>query len=234
MKVLLSFITKCITSTGAKIMFFEFDNLYFSKKGYPYAINVHTDDNRSIRYLCPECGAVNYNTINEFIVDLENGTKYPDYLFCSDYDMPIIVSEKVIDDWNKDGITGYEYYTVTIDKIKSKKLKDQFKPNYYHIVINGFCNWDKQKSDIKIINRCQQCGHITDNADWINKGSTFFLKSDTWDGCDIFKTRDFNFAFCSKKVVQCASNHNHSGISFLYAEDIFKLVNERRYVKFAL
>ena len=97
------------------------DNTDMSR-GWTYAFNIHTKSEvKSLR--CKNCGAVDESPTKEFDVDVEKGTKFPDILQCGPSPSLLVVSEKVVNDWKRDKISGFDYFKVNIRDVRGRLTK---------------------------------------------------------------------------------------------------------------
>ncbi len=197
-------------------MFYNMTNNTFFSKGWARATKIYPKSEEVI-INCASCGSVGRYPKREFGVDIEGGTKYPDILLCGEYPLTII-SEKVLEDWKKENITGYSYYKVDINNVFTKKLQTITPPQYFHIVINGRCNADLGKMKLKVKKTCR-CGQVTfDKQLWEIK--EFYLNQNTWDGSDLFITDFFSsIALCTNKILISACKNKHTNFLFVNAED---------------
>ena len=107
---------------------------------------------------------------------------------------PLVVSERVVELFKSNGITGWKTYNVEI-RSKQNELIDQ---KYFGLIITGRCGYrDYSKSSIIM----DKIGITTEPH---LKG--FYFKNDYWDGSDLFMCNpDENgkstmFRFCTRKV----------------------------------
>ncbi|MDO1512256.1 hypothetical protein Q2T41_06265 [Maribacter confluentis] len=126
---------------------------------------------------------------------------------------PLIVSDRVIELFKSNGITGWQTYTV---KIYSKKneLIDQ---KYYGLIITGRCGYqDYSQSSIVM----DKIGITTEPH---AKG--FYFKDNYWDGTDLFMCKtDENgestmFRFCSQKVADLIKKEKIKNLSLKKTTD---------------
>lgn len=200
--------------------FFHMRDNTIMSKGWTRATKIYPES-EIIQKNCLECGSVGSYPKGEFKVDIEGGTKYPDILLCGEYPL-LIVSERVVDDWKKDRVKGFDYYRVEINKIFSKRLTAEEAPIYYHIVVNGRCELDLGKMDLNIKHKCKTCGHVTfDKPTW--QANKFVIKESTWDGSDLFVSEIFpRIVICTEKVIVNACRNKHTNFLFHLVEDARK------------
>ncbi|WP_228238082.1 hypothetical protein [Allomuricauda sp. M10] len=121
---------------------------------------------------------------------------------------PLIVSERVIELFKANGITGWNTYNVEI-RSKKNELIDQ---KYFGLIITGRCGYrDYSKSSIVL----DKIGIYTEPH---VKG--FYFKNDYWDGSDLFMCNpDENgnstmHRFCTDKVLDLFNKEKIKNIDF--------------------
>jgi len=145
------------------------------------------------------------------------------YLLCGAWPL-LIVSEKVLNDWNSANVSGFEYYSVGINKINSEKLKDKEPPKYFHIIVTGRCELDLDKMGIKIKKKCPSCGKVFfDKEPWeMNK---LIIKESTWDKSDLFISELFPAIYlCTEKVIITACQNKHTNLEFIEPKDALTIM----------
>ncbi len=203
---------------------YEMSNETDDSKGWVYATRIYAKSEEVI-VNCNECGAIGRHPKKEFDVDIEGGTKYSDILLCGEYPL-LIVSEKVIKDWEQAGFTGFKYYSVGINNVSSKKLKLIIPPKYYHIVIQGRCELDLEMMEVEIHKKCSSCGRVIFNKPtWeIDK---FYIKESSWDGSDLFVSDLFPAkTLVTENVIMSACKNRHTNFRFVKLKDSMNLFNE--------
>ena len=126
---------------------------------------------------------------------------------------PFIVSERIIDLFKSNGITGWKSYDVNIFS-KNNQLIDQ---KYYGLIITGRCGYqDNSQSSIVM----DKFGITTEPH---AKG--FYFKDNYWDGTDLFMCKtDENgestmFRFCSQKVADLIKKEKIKNLSLKKTTD---------------
>lgn len=180
-----------------------------NSRGWAYAISI-IPKSELITINCPECGTrVSYPS-GEFDVVIESGSKYPDNLQCGAYPF-LIVSEKVVSDWESNGVTGFEKLKVNIAKANSEKLKNIEPPQYYHILVKGKCELNLKEMGVTLVKTCK-CGKK--NFEPVT-GFPFVIKEETWDGSDLFISDLFpRVYFCSEKLIYLAGKNKRTNFLF--------------------
>ncbi len=191
--------------------FYRFgDNSHYTR-GYTWAYSIIS---RSEVYesRCKKCGSVAKYPIGDFDVIVEGGVKYPDVLGCGAYPF-LIVSEVVVNDWFDAGITCFTKYNVGVAEVKSKKLVDVPKPNYYSIEIEGRCKIDLDASGLKIKRKCGVCGNMTTK---LLTSDGFKMVPNSWDGSDLFRDIDLypRVSLCTEKVMKLAGENQRTNFRF--------------------
>ncbi|MCF7568940.1 hypothetical protein L3X37_11285 [Sabulilitoribacter arenilitoris] len=121
---------------------------------------------------------------------------------------PLIISERIVELFNSNGITGWKTYDV---EIRSKK-NDLIDQKYFGLIITGRCGYrDYAKSSIIL-------DEIGVNIKPHVKG--FYFKDDYWDGSDLFMSNPEEngnstmFRFCTDKVVNLFKKEKIKNIEF--------------------
>ena len=199
---------------------FMLTNNTLRSRGWAYAPSIYPRSELA-GIDCDVCGANGTYPNKEFDIDLELGVKFPDILMCGAWAF-LIVSQKVINDWKNNDVTGFEYYRVGINKIKSKKLRDKTPPQYYHVVITGRCELDMEEMGVTIKERCPKCSKLFFNKDpW--EIDRLVIKESSWSGDDLFISELFpGVNLCTDKVIITACKNKHTNFRFIRLEDAFK------------
>ena len=121
---------------------------------------------------------------------------------------PLIVSERIIELFKSNSITGWKTYDVTIHSKKDELIDHK----YYGLIITGRCGYrDYSTSSIVM----DTIGITTEPH---SKG--YYFKHDFWDGSDLFmcnpdeKGQTSMFRFCTEKVVELLKKEKIKNISF--------------------
>lgn len=186
-----------------------------NKHKYAYKDLTFTGFNRSV---CPECeceiATAQYkeNTPN-FV--LEGGRVYPDYLqFAGAGRQPFLISEKALELFEKNQITGYSGYQL-VNYVSSKRKDNSSiiqQVKYYNLNITGRVDLDLAEMHLKKKHLCPQCGQF----DWSRRrfGKTI-LDETTWDGSDLCRLKSIpGFKLCSEKLKELVRQHELTGFSF--------------------
>ena len=171
------------------------------------------------RLICPQCSRQiaipQYNNEAPHLV-IEGGNVYPDYLqFCGAGNRLCVVSEKTLNLFEQNKITGYtEYHLVTTES--DRKSKDFVQcPNYYCLNITGRIDLDIVAMHIKKKRLCPSCGQF----EWSRmRLEPIVLNQTIWDGSDLCLVGSIpGFKVCSEKLKEFIQNYNLTGFSFKVA-----------------
>jgi hypothetical protein len=179
-------------------------------RGWCYAHKIYSLSEEEV-INCEVCKRIGRHPKYEFSVDVEGGKKFPDFLQCTAWPL-LIVSQNVIDHWISEGISGFKYYSVSINNVTSPF-------QYYHVVVDGICDPDLEKMGLNIENQCINCSGLKfEKSFYFNK--KFEIKKDTWDGKDLFTAKYFpRIYLCSSKVLRIAKKYKHTNCRIVLIED---------------
>lgn len=128
----------------------------------------------------------------------------------------LILSERVIETWHKEGIQGFDAQPVVIAESKSKKLKIAEAPRYYYINISGRMSIDLQASRDARVDVCQHCFQSENRAP--HPMVKYVPREKTWDGSDIFGIQNIRSGwgrFCSLRIIELAREHRWTNFRFI-------------------
>ena len=120
---------------------------------------------------------------------------------------PLIVSERVIELFKSNGITGWKTYDVEIHSKKNELISQK----YFGLIITGRCGYRDYSKNAIVMDKI---GITTEPH---SKG--FFFKDDYWDGSDLFMCKpDENgestmFRFCTQKVADLIKKEKIKNLS---------------------
>jgi len=199
------------------MIFYEFGDNSFCTRGYTWAYSLKPCPTE-LKLRCDKCTAgLPLYPKYEIGLVVEGGVKYPDILGCGSYPF-LIVSQYVIDDWEKFGITGYEKYKANIVEAKGKRIRDLEPPQYYHIYITGRAQYDMDAMGFRCEVVCNYCGHtrFVDSNNQMNIPSPTIIKEGSWDGSDIF-AMDITpgRSFCTEKILFLAGINERTNFRFI-------------------
>lgn len=168
------------------------------------------------RFNCPQCNRPFAKPRYESKVPhllLEGGRKNPDYLqFCGAGRQLFVVSEKTLDLFEQNKISGYTEATqVTTERIDHRE-QDLPCPNYYALSITGKIDLDLAQMHVKKKNICASCGQF----DWSRmRLEPIFLNPTTWDGSDLCRLTSIpGLSVSSKRIKDLVDRYNLTGFSF--------------------
>ena len=116
-------------------------------------------------------------------VIIEGKGSYPDFLFCGHYPL-LIVSDKVLNLWNENEVSGFQSYPVRIFRAGCLETP-QTEASYHNIVITGRNSLDFEQMGISIVSQCPKCGYTKYNKRTWEFGQPI-IKDGAWDGSDLF------------------------------------------------
>ena len=160
---------------------------------------------------CPKCDRTRYNYANrELSLLVEGKGKLPDYLMCGHYPL-MIVSDRVLTIWEKEGVTGYTSYPVVL---VDQQMEEIINAQYYNIIISGRAELDFTKMGVKIKKVCSKCGAVEYNKETWEFGEAI-MKESTYDKSDIFTYQFFEASpACTKKVLEIVYRNKLTGFRF--------------------
>ena len=206
------------------LRFYRISDNTIGTKGSPWMPTI-TEGLQDI-YNCKTCRRVIAYAKGDITgrLDKEKGTKWSDVLGCGHFPF-LIISERVLEAFDKENIQEFPYHRVFIDAPYPKRLDISTIPNYYWV--DG-SKMPGAKIDFKesrfVDNRfCPECGTRTDNIgatyELQSKGFSYVFKKDTWNGSDLFVTDISNTAFfCTDKVLKCAKKYKLTNFHFVPIE----------------
>jgi len=168
------------------------------------------------RSICPQCSrqvaTPQYKADAPHLI-LEGGRAYPDFLqFCGAGDRLYLVSEKALNLYEKNGITGYSgYRLVTIEHVQQHN-NGPHHPEYYCLDITGRIDLDIAAMHIKKKKTCSLCKQY----EWSRaRLEPIFLDRTTWDGSDLCLVNSIpGFKVCSESLKELTQSQKLTGFSF--------------------
>ena len=202
----------------------KFFNVHTNRKrGAPYAPTIKS--NKDV-YLsnCPECDRTRFNEENrDLSLVIEGYRKLPDGLLCGHYPLTI-VSEKVIDIWQKYNVSGYSYFPINkLFDMKGNEIYTECK--YFNVITTGRAELDFDKMNIHIISECSTCGYVEYNKETWEFGEAFY-KDETYDDSDLFALKYFEKSLlCTKKILEISYKEKLTGFQFKTFASMFIYIN---------
>jgi hypothetical protein len=132
-----------------------------------------------------------------------------------------IVSQRVLEIWEAEGVGTFPAFSITILPPYPKKMTEP-PPTYYRLDYKQMvgAELDFEASgyvDVKYCDACQNYSYDRKQSDRIRdfKITPYILKKGTWNGANIFRLKfPVGFMFCTEKVVDCAAKHKMTNFEF--------------------
>jgi len=206
--------------------FFSVTHNSFAIKGYPWVNHVVSGLVQGTE--CDVCGVEQLLASGNIEVTLapRKGTRWPDILGCGSYPF-FIVSDRVLDSWCSEIVSGFSYHKVSITGSIPPKLLNHNIPTYWWLdgqKMQGSL-LDFERSGYVGVEICSKCGHISYdiNATYVCQHSLkfpFVLVKHSWNGSDIFTTNlSSTQFFCTEKVLNLAKKYRLTNFRFLSIEE---------------
>lgn len=168
------------------------------------------------RSVCPQCsrqiGVPQYRGNTPHLI-LEGGNEWPDYLqFCGAGNRLFLISERALEIFEKNSITGYNgYQSVDSESVIGKRTFTQ-NPNYYSLNVSGRIDLNFASMHLKKKRLCPQCRQY----EWSrNRLEPLILDYTTWDESDICLIDSIpGFRVCSETFMHVVQNNQLKGFSF--------------------
>ena len=153
---------------------------------------------------------------------LEGGKRYPDHLSVSipfEDKCGLIVSEKALEAFDKENITGYLAEQIDIKDDRAHSDNSTEIPKYYYLYVNGSISLDYSAMHYKKKNYCSDCGSYNWSRQKIGES---ILDHSSWNQCDICKLVDYpNLFICTQKAIDVIKKYNLKGFVKAAESDIF-------------
>ena len=197
------------------------------KRGTPYAPTI-VSSNDVYFDNCPKCGRGRFNKENrDLSLVIEGKRKLPDYLLCGHSSTLKIVSQRVVDVWQKYEITGYTAFPISklLDKHGNEVHAES---KYYNLIITGRIELDFERMGVFIMAQCSTCGGLDYNKKtWENWGVTV-AKEGSYTGTDLFVANRFEAApICTRKMLEIVHKEKLTNFSFTTFESKFSGIGGR-------
>ena len=206
--------------------FFSISHNSFYKIGFPW---IDTILNGLIKLpKCSICGEDSRYPDGEITVHLERnkGSKWPDILGCG-AELLFIVSRRVLENWQKEGVGEFPIQKVHVKKPYSKNLEGTEPPEYFWI--------DGKKTRGAILDieasgfvdgrLCEGCGRIIYNIEKSydlqnSRIVPYVFNPDSWNGSHLFSTDiSYTMFFCTDLVLECARKYQFLNFRFTPVEE---------------
>ena len=150
---------------------------------------------------------------------LEGGKRFPD---CLSVSVPfadkcgLIVSERALAVFQKEGITGFEAAPI---EFHDTGTKPDGVPQYYYLSVKGTVSLDYGAMHYRKKNVCPACGGFH----WSRqKVGVSVLDEASWDQCDLCKLADYpNIVLCTQKVIDVIRANSLKGFTKRADTEIF-------------
>lgn len=126
------------------------------------------------------------------------GKKFYDIIIPS-RPFPFLISDKVVDAFTRNSITGWKATPVRIAGKEDLK--------YYVLMVTGRCGFVDRNKSVRIIKKSPG------GKDWPFLQGLFF-EPESWDGTDMFVAENVSFIFCTEKVKKVIKQIKATNISF--------------------
>ena len=200
--------------------FFTIDHV--EKRGTPYASKIISDD---VVYFdaCLECGRSQFNHSNRDLALVVEGKRtLPDYLLCGHYPLKI-VSQRVIDAWQKNDITGYTAFPIR-NLIDAKGNEIHLDYKCFCVTITGRVELDLERMGVFIRKQCSACGALDYSKEtW--EWDLVSVNGSTHDGSHLFVAKHFeSVPICTIKVLEVVYKENLTNFQFRTYESMFSML----------
>lgn len=207
--------------------FFSISDNTLSTRGYPWIRSIV--EGLTPLSFCIACRAPQdyANGKIRVLFERRKGTKWPDAL--GGAYAYFIVSQRVIDCWEIEGIDTFPIQPVEIAEPYPQKLEGTNPPKYFWIdgkKLNGALV-DFQASGFVNFGFCSECGRRIENISETFKRQyatgakfSYVFQENAWNGLNLFTT-DISYAkfFCTEKIVECARKYRLTNFRFIPIEE---------------
>lgn len=201
------------------MQFYNVKHNSFYKNGFPWGM---TMDGEILYERCEECGCNIFKPFGDIEISLERakGSKWPDVL--GGAHLLLTVSEKVLRDWEAEGVGGFPVHKVTIKEPYPKKLEGTVPPEYFWIDGSKMCGalMDFEKSGYVFKGHCIGCNRRIEDIDktYEKRNSNIspdVIMPESWSGMHLFTTNlgDRSF-FCTQFILELAGKYRHTNFRF--------------------
>lgn len=205
------------------MQFFSVNHNSLKNKKYPWIEKIV--EGRINLNKCSKCGTIDSCPTSDIKVVLEKkkGFEWPDVLGIGAYPL-LIVSEKTVNSWQKEGVENIPSYRVFIVGNLPEGIVEKQKPilNYYWIDgkrMRGAL-LDFSKSGYVDVHFCPDCGNRTHNIPATydrqhKKRWPYVFKENSWNNKHLFTTDISNTKFfCTEKIVNLVNKYSLTNFLF--------------------
>lgn len=178
--------------------------------------------NIDIRKRCHVCGhyvEFDESAYKDLVFEVSDNPVYPDNIMFGGSPNFIIISQRALEVFNKESITGFQAYPITILH-KGKKIERQ----YYILRIYGKAAYNYKKMGRKPAFYCENCGYTEYSGKRQWNYEFTYLKENSWDGSDLFSLLH---DYCTEKVINIIKKNKLTGFD---AEDLIDSLNSLQLV----
>ncbi len=202
-------------------------NISYSEKKYCYAYENLARAGLIYQYeKCPHCGR---NIAHEPVKTLpdayviEGAKAYPDFLFYGGGGINFLVSEKVVNIFRQQGVTGFDTVTsVPLFRNNRGDLIPQEDVQYFSLNITGSIDLNLKAMSLNRKHICPECGQF----DWSRQRLAIIktaFSMESWDQSDLCRIASFpGFIVCTKKVRDIVLEQKFKGVQFRDEDCIFR------------
>jgi hypothetical protein len=188
---------------------------------------VSKEDDCIVERTCSVCGRKWHEQKNENYYDRpfealldKSVSKWTDVIGSGEKGFTL-VSQRVLEIWDTEGIGKFPAFPVTIIPPYSKKITEP-PPIYYRLDYKKIvgCEIDREASGFGSIKECSGCGYsdgIQENRLRDAKILPTVLKEEAWKVQNIFCTKSGNM-LCNENVIDCASKYKMTNFRFIPLE----------------
>ena len=152
---------------------------------------------------------------------LEGGKQFPDFLGYGGGGIYFIISDRVLNAFGENGVTGYDKAVEVPVYRKYRRELIRQDAVYYSVNITGSIDFDLKAMALKKKNRCPSCGQF----DW-SRQRLYLIKTvfdmNTWDGSDLCRIDSFpGHIVCTEKVKGVIEKYRFAGAELRTEDRIF-------------
>lgn len=174
------------------------------------------------RLPCPSCGRVKcFDGDQDVTLELERKKTIPDQLLCGAKPSLFILSERALDVFERNHVTGYRALGKITLLDKHGQLITDYPQQYYNVTITGACCIDYAAMGVAANVVCNSCALL----DYV--GNTWQLPEPgpyikEWDGSDLCHMNGFPHSpMCTSRLAKIIVSNKLSNFSFYDINDYF-------------
>lgn len=189
---------------------------------------------RERRLRCPACATHDEVVSGPVVVEVEEGSRWPDLFGGSDGGATrLIVSERVLEVFDRTNVTGYSAGPVEFRAIHSERLRVLATSVYYCLNLEPGIEFARSYLDgFPCEHICPYCDFLKPDApkelhertgltvQWVQRYSPIM---ETWNGKDIVEARTWpRIICCTPKILELAHKHRWSNFRFNMVDAILR------------